>query len=240
MRKRNPPRCARKIVAVLRLFVIEISPMVLSCDLLSIRGARTTYIIRLRKSRTKNEIRSAGAPRFGSARRRKVAQTDWIETIEYKSLTEWRTGGEVRGFANKRGLPFEVSRVIPQQEGEGLGQRNHDEFRAAPAANAHAPGPDSVRRHRDSTGGADVRLRRAERTGKRPRGDSDPDRNGGDAVYGHQLRTNGARVSERGFCIHVRCAGDSSSGGICHRLEHGHGLHAQSVDLHGLVRAASA
>src|SRR2546425_7940971 len=66
-------------------------------------------------------MRSARARRFGIARKWKVAQTASIETIEYKSLTEWRTGGEVRGFANKRGLPFEVSRATPQQEERGLG-----------------------------------------------------------------------------------------------------------------------
>jgi len=54
----------------------------------------------------KNDMRSARARRFGIARKRKVAQTAWIETIEYKGLAEWRTGGETRGFANKRGLPF--------------------------------------------------------------------------------------------------------------------------------------
>src|SRR6266699_5969303 len=85
----------------------------------------------------------------------------------------WRSGAREEKCAVSRinaDCRFEVSRVIPQQEGEGLGQRNHDEFRAAPAANAHAPGPDSVRRDSDSTGGADVCLRRAKRTGERPRG----------------------------------------------------------------------
>ncbi len=52
-------------------------------------------------------MRSARARRFGIARKWKVAQTAWIETIEYKGLAGWRTGGEVRGFANKRGLPFD-------------------------------------------------------------------------------------------------------------------------------------
>jgi len=56
----------------------------------------------------------------------------------------------------------------------------------------------------------------------------------------HQLRQNGARVSERRFGLHLCSAGGQSRGRLHHRVEHGNGLHAEPADLHYLVRGTNS
>ncbi len=71
--------------------------------------------------------------------------------------------------------------------------------------------------------------------GAGPRGDFDSDRHDRHGVHRHELRTHGAGLSQRGFGLHLCGPRDSSLAGLRHRLEHDHGLHAQSLDLHHLV-----
>ena len=111
---------------------------------------------------------------------------------------------------------------------------------SAPAALAHALGPDSLRRHRDSAGRADVGVRGAQRPRTRARGYDDPDRDGGDAVHRHQLWPHGARLSQRRLGLHLRRPGNQSRSWLRDRLEHGDGLHTQSDYLHHLVQPAGA
>ena len=111
---------------------------------------------------------------------------------------------------------------------------------ARPAPHADALGPHSLRRDRHSAHGADVGFRRVEQSRPRPRRHHHTDRHGGDAVHRHQLRPDGARLSQRRVGIHLCGPGDQPGARVCHRMEHGDGLHAQSADLHRLDQPAGA
>ncbi len=65
-----------------------------------------------------------------------------------------------------------------------------------------------------------------------------PDRDGGDAVYRSQLRPHGARISKRGFSLHLRRTGNQSRARLRDGLEHGDGLHSESHRVHHLVQPA--
>jgi len=114
----------------------------------------------------------------------------------------------------------------------------HCEFRAAPEADAYALGSNSLWGNRDSTRRSDVFLRRAQRSRAWPCGHRHSHRHGGNAFDGDQLRPHGAGLPQRRFRLHVRGSRNPPGRGLCHGLEHGDGLHAQSTHLHDLVRAA--
>src|SRR6266849_3557350 len=133
------------------------------------------------------------------------------------------------------GLSFELT-----GQGLGHGSDNGNGGSAEIAEDAYTVGFDFVRDDRAAAGCADVRVRSAERSRPGPRSYGNFDCHGGYAFYGHQLRAHGAGVSERGIGVHVCGAGDPRVDWVCDGLEHGDGLHCESIDLRDLVRGTGA
>ena len=72
--------------------------------------------------------------------------------------------------------------------------------------------------------------------GARPRRHHHPHRHVRHAAHRHQLRPHGPRLPQRRLRLHLRGPRDPLRPRLRHRLEHGHGLHAQSHHLHHLVQ----
>ena len=111
-----------------------------------------------------------------------------------------------------------------------------DHHRSQPEARARSMGPGDVRHHRDPAHRAHARLRRLRQRQQRTRRHLHPHRHGRHGLHRHQLRTHGARLSQRRLGLHLCRPRDPSRARLRHRLEHDHGLHDQPAHLHHLVR----
>ncbi len=119
-------------------------------------------------------------------------------------------------------------------------ERNHVHLCSRPQARPRPLGPGDVRHHRHPAHRPHARLRRLRQRQPGASRHLHPHRHGCDGVHRHQLRTHGARLSQRGLGLHLRRPRDPSRPRLRHRLEHDHGLHDQPAHLHHLVRQGHA